>query len=783
MEDNNEHMQETDAKDESTEEYDILDEDEEEESMEYGDEKERMSVVRREPVSLSARSGAPGAVEFRRKPASVLLKRKDGSIFTPMTQNLLNQEIEQRQGIPMPTSNEEADGYNELMKAILEEKFTVVDEETGTSGIANNEKALEKLVQQKGYIIFEPKEEKKDEGEGESLSKEGVGPEDIECYEPGEFIEFTLYDLGITTATEHAVNNIDPEKLRIFPIDPHRLIQSEKETSLIYEFRHRIPSMLMGTWIKTPFMTQLIKHCPWPIVEFSTNLLRLYNVVLDLLIAGRKYRIDLAYISMEYFKAMNEKHNLIERYEKEGFFHYSHYEGVGHGNSGYWKSFDDPFQACDIDNDDKTQLNVKALLKSAYSVWAENMLMGEDWIMNAFPTPDKGSDIMFEWWYRTYLVTFINRPGNETRTKNILATKRKTIDFAHAQRLANLMVKSAHMNKEKLRQMVLSWIYYELQYSLRYVELKFENTFRTLQNMVVNRCSDNPDSAERPWEFLPIGDERALMQELFRSNTNTVIECLQLYEKYFFCRSGQTPDIYPGKISFLMTPKIDLTEMHIVENEDCPDVIINDAILKDYVTKPDRVKATIYWYRDAVCREAMVSAKPLDGKFVLEEDLETYYTTEHVAAGILENDATEFRVFNYEKIHEGLEHNDELLFPTEEFESDGRKHINYKIAWSPSMFLMRSHWRYMSWYLGTSPEIIEKICDDVVGPELDGLPDLIRPNRAIGVDAAKKLAAMLQTKKNNRKRKPSKKSSLNQKQHRRRTRRKVYVARKARRNR
>lgn len=730
-----------------------------------GDEEESMAIVPRSSrTTLSSRSGQPGAVAYRRKPTNVVLQRKDGSEFTPWNGDIVEQWRKQNDAFPIITDKQEQDDLNDLLKAIVDEHFLITNED-GTTRMADvtSKEDRDKLNIQRGYSIFEPIN---DEQEDAYIGK--ITEEDIECFSPGECVEFTFEQLGLKVGQN-----------RIFPIDPAKLLLSKRLVEKSFEHNVRIPSLLMGCWIKTPYVVQLIEHRPWQLVDFSTNIIRLYGSMMDLLTAGLKYGVDPRVLKKAYFKDAVTKHDLVRRYGEQGFFHFSHYQPYSSsGESPFWDAFPDPFEP-------KLQTGVigmtkeeEAMSKEAFRVWYETMM--EDWMVNVFPSPDVASNIVYHWWLRMWTLKLYPVHGVKIKNLSIKDT------FAHRRRIAQMMVEMAGFTKECLRYTVLSWLYYEYEFALMYEEYTLLETFQGLRNMVLERVGqlDNASVANAPWHYLDAGDETELMQQLYAINTEKTRNVMHIYERYFLSRGGENQDVYTKKWKFLMSTNVTLSEYAPVETldggESPPELesmssqeegedtippldlaakydgddssmetvgnIIMDAPLKDYVIREYGTRSKIYEYRDALCRVAMMK-KAMGG--IYPKDYDAPHDSMFVNIDVKGHEP--LLSFDFEAIHR-LKGDGRLLFPDDTFPQDDHMIMRREIPWSPTMYVMRTHWAYLSWRCGTwnNDDLTDKICEEVLPSLLENLPDLHRMRSFASEELRQKVVDVLSKKENER---------------------------------
>lgn len=709
-------------------------------------ENECMTVDTKKPPErfwLNSKSGK-NKIMTRREPVPIILKRRDGSIFTPMSQNMINNYKGAMSILPQNITKQDDDAMKELLQTIANKKFVITKEGKQSRVNLEDQNDVETLVKQHGVNLFFAKTEEDDEKKAKEDDPREVTAKELTCFDPGEHVEFSMADLGLSGSLPSNPGFRAPE-LRYFPIFAAGLKQAKERRNIPFEICVRIPSPLMGAWIKTPFLMQLIEQKPWPLTSFSTNILLLYDATVDLLNAGLKFIVDPCALTMETFLKGNADHEIINRYNSLGYFHLSHYQPAtdNEDSPNFWEAFPDPFSLnLPVDSIGMSQKCFN-LMNAAYSLWFERMV--DEWMIEALPNADLASDIIYHWWCRVWILVFY--PRNSMKAENLSTGK---ITFSKIKRLAQMMVDLGGMTKETIRYMVLCWLFYELQYALLFEQHRYMQQFSQLRYLALGKCATSFNLHER----LSVGDERALYQELHRLNVSETINTLNHYENYLLRRSYEGPDIYKPKWTFLMTQCVYLSTMELVsppeemdmdaglkseegemETSENGDVVILDAPLKAYVPKEMQYKSNVYWYREAFCREAMMNAteevgtNPATGEttscYRCTVNTEEVWHDEDIPEELKVKDATHIRVFNYAKLHQ-RPGDQELLFPKESYRMDGVFYSTNQIAWSPTMFLMRHHWNYLDWRIQSDWSLTIKISQDVTPTLLHQLPDLIR---------------------------------------------------------
>jgi hypothetical protein len=683
----------------------------------------------------------------RREPTRVVLTREDGTMFTPFTPEIAKQIALQTGTMSGEEIREHEQAMDDIGRAITKMEFTistdVVDEdgmvtvEQRTADLGKKED-LESLESQHHYSIYKFKEDDVTT-EAEDISGKLSSIDLIEFFDPGDMIQFSAEQIGLYPIIESDESEMVEEdkgkeilekfedmeqhplgelkRTRHFPLDSNELGKIHHTNSDAFDVFNRVPSLLLSIPVKSPFITSLLIDRPFPVVDNSSNLIRMYGAAHALLEMGAAYDVDYECLSRRNFKKtydlyrarrlrISEIENMLktkgrltselsEEYDRlktrQTFLHFSHYSPKEKTEVSRWEIFPDPFAEDPFTSNEAftpaigTE-NALKLFEVTFDLWFSKV--PEEWMTMILPSANIARQIMKHWFMREWCLKLVpdSMPSFEHLKPN----------FVNAQKLATRMT-IFYLGKLELRKRLMCWIYYEMEFGLLRTEMElFELCFH-LQQVIADRGA----SPEEPWKSLGLEDERDLWkyvynQMIFPSVRDTLVNM----ELYLLRRSFEGPDIDMNRWGFLCSSDLNLA----VQDETFP---VSDKQktyhpFSNYVT--DVSKTTFTWYRDillrGILREAPVVGDegPSDSSSRLQnlvKDTISNFVCIQSTTIDSSNGPVDLKwsTFNYDAFH-SFENDNEKVFPD--------------LEWSPTMFVMRQYWSFIIW----STQVDDKSLDD-----------------------------------------------------------------------
>ncbi len=725
-----------------------------------------------------------------RKPTRVAVHRKDGTVFTPYNREMAEQYRLQTTGMTGKESREYADAFDSMLRAVHNFQFTVVDEKDdgSTERVApdlSSQEGMQKLASEHNYDVHVESEEP-------AVSMTSA---DLEKFRPGDHFEFQMVDLGLVGADlkmpderpdppseeemevkdGEEVDGEDGEELplgeedeegkgdkeeeeealppnvritfaqnnpttrKFFPINPLALVRSKAECHETYEIMNRVPNLLFSMPVKTPFIAQLLQNKPWPVVDNSTNLLRLYGAVINLLATGLELDVDAGILNRNTFFKYAGKYDLLARKNEQQFFHYSHYRnyvGCEKRNHDYWETFRDPFaKEVFVDESDLRDDN---LISGSFDIWFDTVPL--EWMTQVFPTMNAARDIMFHWYLRVWRCEYAPSRKDLDRMRDNDANRRSVA--------TGITIRG--LDRRVLRYWVLSWCYYEMEFGILLTEHMLLQRVMEMGRAIARRTG-NVEHASEPWNHLSLRDERDLFQQFYREVYASTRNVMLHMEVYMLRRGLEGPDILQTHWSFLTSADIDLTVRESRTHEEGGTPVKDHFFpLAPYVSEQIGNRIRFSQYRDVLARRVLMAAVEVEKEEEEEEEgveRQTKYESLDVGLFTMEREATlgdgdsvrteTFTTFDVDKIHR-RENDDQPLFGGCEWieafkanEGDSFEKASFvqcvecPIPWSPNMCVMRDHWAYLLWSLKTPDAEIEKMAQDTLYGQYERIPDFV----------------------------------------------------------